>query len=120
MQLGDPLHSKCEVQFSGSFEWRQAATGFGLAIENKTTGNAAVLLIRGQTTLAAGTGGRVEVRPGTGTIIDGSIQIKNAAGTDVVRVDSDGLAFFNTGGGEAQPADPGLITNTTGGTANGS
>lgn len=77
-------------------------------------------VIGGSATGGSGTrnGGNAYTQPGTGATTNGESQMRNAAATPQVRVNSTGLAFFNVAP-VAQPADVGAITDSTGGSADG-
>lgn len=74
----------------------------------------------GSATGASGTrnGGNAWIQPGTGATANGASQMRNAAGTKVVEVNSTGLGLFGVAP-VAQPADVGAITDSTGGATDG-
>lgn len=74
----------------------------------------------GSATGASGTrnGGNSYLQPGTGATANGEAQLRNSAGTPQFRVNSTGVSLFNATPA-AQPADMGALTDSTGGSVDG-
>lgn len=84
---------------------------------NSVTGD--ILSIRAQDcTGTTTTGGSLVMRPGTGTSAHGALRLRNGAGTDRFVINTTGIGFF-AATPVAQAADPGALTDSSGGAADG-